>query len=58
MDFIDRCDPSPVMELDDRSIVSIGAGSAHTAVISQFGDLLVWGNGRNGQLGISSGIDR
>eukprot|EP00282_Hemiselmis_andersenii_P027867 CAMPEP_0169481050 /NCGR_PEP_ID=MMETSP1042-20121227/29901_1 /TAXON_ID=464988 /ORGANISM="Hemiselmis andersenii, Strain CCMP1180" /LENGTH=1508 /DNA_ID=CAMNT_0009595757 /DNA_START=54 /DNA_END=4578 /DNA_ORIENTATION=- len=56
-DYVDRCDPSPIMELDDRSIISIGTGSAHTAVISQFGDLLTWGNGRNGQLGVFSGID-
>lgn len=57
-DFVDRCDPMPVQALDDRMIVSAGCGSAHTAVVSQYGDLIVWGNGRNGQLGLFSGIDR
>jgi alpha-tubulin suppressor-like RCC1 family protein len=56
-DFLDRCDPMPVQYLDDRMLVSVGCGSAHTAVASQYGDLIVWGNGRNGQLGLFSGVD-
>ena len=57
-DFVDRCDPMPVNALDDRMIVSVGCGSAHTAVVSQYGDMICWGNGRNGQLGLFSGVDR
>ena len=57
-DFVDRCDPMPVSALDDRMIISVGCGSAHTAVVSRYGDLIVWGNGRNGQLGLFSGVDR
>ena len=57
-DFVDRCDPMPVIALDDRMIISVSCGSAHTAAVSQHGDLIVWGNGRNGQLGLFSGLDR
>ena len=57
-DFIDRCEPMPVIALDDRMIIAVGCGSAHTACVSQYGDVVVWGNGKYGQLGLFSGIDR
>lgn len=56
-DFVDRCDPMPVVVLDDRQIISVGCGAAHTACVSQFGDVITFGNGRSGQLGVFSGID-
>ena len=57
-DFVDRCDPTAVLDLDDRQILSVGAGSAHTACVSQYGDLITFGNGRNGQLGVLSGVEQ
>ena len=56
-DFVDRCDPMPVVVLDDRQIISAGCGAAHTACVSQFGDVITFGNGRSGQLGVLAGID-
>jgi len=56
-DFVDRCDMMPVNYLDDRMLVSVACGSAHTVVVSQYGDMIAWGNGRNGQLGLFSGVD-
>ena len=47
----------PVLHLDDRILVSVGCGSAHTVVVSQYGDMIVWGLGRTGQLGLFSGVD-
>jgi len=55
-DFKDRCDFKAIDELDDRQIISVGSGSAHTAAISQYGELITWGNGRRGQLGILAGV--
>jgi alpha-tubulin suppressor-like RCC1 family protein len=55
---VDRCEAVAVELLDDRLIVSASCGLAHTAAVSKYGDVLVWGNGRSGQLGLYEGIDR
>jgi len=56
-DTVDRCDPRPVVKLEDRLIVSADCGTCHTAVVGIQGDVIVWGNGRSGQLGTYEGID-
>ena len=55
-DFKDRCDFKAIEELDDRQIISVACGNAHTAAVSQYGELITWGNGRRGQLGIFAGV--
>ena len=55
-DFKDRCDFKAIEELDDRQIISVGCGNAHSAAVSQYGELITWGNGRRGQLGILAGV--
>jgi alpha-tubulin suppressor-like RCC1 family protein len=56
-DQVDRCEPIAISHLDDRLIVSAGCGLAHTVACSNHGDVLVWGNGRSGQLGTYDGLD-
>mmetsp|Transcript_16816 Transcript_16816/g.55825 ORF Transcript_16816/g.55825 Transcript_16816/m.55825 type:complete len:1970 (-) Transcript_16816:70-5979(-) len=57
-DFVDRSTLTAVDALDDRQIVSASCGAAHTAAVSQYGDLITWGNGRNGQLGLKAGLSK
>lgn len=56
-DTVDRCDPKPVDKLEDRLVLSADCGTAHTVVVGEAGDVIVWGNGRSGQLGTYEGID-
>ena len=57
-DQVDRCEPMPVNLLEDRLVVSASCGLAHTVAVSKYGDVLVWGNGRSGQLGLYEGTDQ
>eukprot|EP00960_Hanusia_phi_P031772 749481-Hanusia_phi.AAC.6 len=52
--------PTKILNLDGIvvDVVSVSCGAAHTAAVSQYGDLITWGNGRNGQLGLKAGLSK
>ena len=47
----DRLKMAPVQALDGVPAVACGAGAGHTGVVSEEGDVYVWGWGGHGQLG-------
>ena len=43
--------PQKVQNLEDENVVEVCIGSNHACAVSQYGDIYVWGEGRNGCLG-------
>ena len=53
------CDRPRVIEsLRGKDIVDVGAGGAHSACVSQAGELYTWGKGRYGRLGHGDSEDQ
>ncbi|KAL0906355.1 hypothetical protein M5K25_024843 [Dendrobium thyrsiflorum] len=49
--------PSPVAGLDGKRLVSVSAGRVHSISLTSKGEVLTWGSGRNGRLGLGSSVD-
>ncbi|XP_020594976.1 ultraviolet-B receptor UVR8-like [Phalaenopsis equestris] len=49
--------PSPVEGLEGRRVVSVSAGRVHSISLTSKGEVLTWGSGRNGRLGLGSSAD-
>ncbi|CAK9025609.1 PH [Durusdinium trenchii] len=53
----DRCLPTPVCNLEDRHVVAVVAGHAHSACLDSTGALFTWGAGDVGCLAHGGGED-
>lgn len=49
--------PCLVEYLQDKEVIDISCGGAHSAAISRSGKLYTWGRGRYGRLGHGNGDD-
>lgn len=50
--------PCLVESLQDKEIIDISCGGAHSAAITKSGKLYTWGRGRYGRLGHGNGDDQ
>lgn len=56
---VSTCDtPCLVESLDDKEVIDISCGGAHSAAITNSGKLYTWGRGRYGRLGHGNGDDQ
>lgn len=49
--------PSPVEGLEGERLASVAAGRVHSISLTCKGEVLTWGSGRNGRLGLGSSAD-
>lgn len=49
--------PSPVEGLEGKRLVSVSAGRVHSISLTSNGEVLTWGSGTNGRLGLGSSVD-
>lgn len=47
-----------MLSLDDKEVIDISCGGAHSAAITNSGKLYTWGRGRYGRLGHGNGDDQ
>lgn len=48
--------PQKVLGVDEIIFNSIAAGGDHSLAISEFGEVYTWGDGSNGQLGLTEDV--
>ncbi|PKA62412.1 Ultraviolet-B receptor UVR8 [Apostasia shenzhenica] len=49
--------PAPVEGVEGERIISVSAGRVHSIALTSKGEVLAWGSGRNGKLGLQSSAD-